>query len=87
MEAECDVSIEAQTEVVVEDVNGELKQQKSSGGQRGFRFKDPVNQLSQRLICDLVRLMFVPVLRSGLGVRLHVQVPSVQLDNVSILDM
>lgn len=35
----------------------------------------------------LVRLVFVPVLRSGLGVRLHVQVPSVQLDNVSVLDM
>lgn len=34
MEAECDVSIEAQTEVIVEDVDGELKQQKS-GGQKG----------------------------------------------------
>ncbi len=36
---------------------------------------------------DLVCLMFVPVLRSGLGVRLHVQVPPIQLDDVSVLDV
>lgn len=36
---------------------------------------------------DLVCLMFVLVLRSGLGVPLNIQVPSIQLDDVPVLDV
>lgn len=83
MEAQSHVSIEAQTEVVVENVDGELRKIKRQPQQC-----QPVSIRSDDTHkTHLVCLVFVHVLRPGLGVRLHIQVPAVQLDDVSILHM
>lgn len=43
--------------------------------------------LSEKSGADLVGLLLVPLLGSSLGVRLHIKVPSIQLDDVSILNV
>lgn len=82
MEAQGDMSIKAETEVVVEDINGKLKKHRSY--EHKLKFLTP---LCLRLLTHFVCLMFIHVLRSCLRVWLHIQIPSVQLDDVSILNV
>lgn len=39
------------------------------------------------ILTDLVRLMFVPLLRSSFWICFYVDVPAIQLDDVPVLDM
>lgn len=82
MEAQRDVSVEAQAEVVVENIDRKLRKKVNF-----LKNEEKVFLPNRKRETDLICLLLVPLVGSNLRVGLHVQVPPVQLDDVPVLHM